>query len=89
MIAAMTLTPEQRILRARIAANSRWAKETPQMDAAHQASPGHLGYWIKQVDPDNELPETERIRRAEKLHIAHMQKLALASSRSRARKKNR
>jgi hypothetical protein len=77
-------------LRARIGGYAFAAKVdvSEHMKVAQAASPGQLAYWETQVDPDGELPEAERHRRAEAARNAHMSKLALASARARrARKK--
>jgi hypothetical protein len=79
------MTPEQRRLRAQIAANARWSREDP----AHNAIRGQAGLlarFEREVDPDGTLPPAERARRAECARKAHMQRLALASSRARARR---
>lgn len=83
------LTPTERTLRARIAGNTFAAKHDVRehMKAAQAASPGQLPYWEHQVDPDGELPEGERKRRAESARRAHMARLALASSKARRSRK--
>ncbi|MEW2382327.1 hypothetical protein AB0873_09575 [Micromonospora sp. NPDC047707] len=80
------LTPEQRRIRAQIAANTRWSKEDPTA-AAEKAQAGLLEKFRREVDPNNELPEAERERRAQAARRAHMQRLALASSKVRAAKR--
>jgi hypothetical protein len=82
MAAQTTLTPEQRSLRARIAANTRWSREDPAATAA-RGQAGLLAKFVDQVDPDRVLPEDERLRRAENLRRAHMQRLAFKSSKAR------
>lgn len=80
------LTPAQRSLRARVAANTRWSKcadRTAATAAATAASPQSRGYWERRVDPDGTLPAAERATRAGNAHRAHMQSLALRSSRAR------
>jgi hypothetical protein len=77
------LTPEQRTLRARKAALTRWSKETPTRENALRAQAGLLAKFLTQVDPDNQLPETERYRRAIAARKAHMAGLALKSSKAR------
>jgi len=79
----MTLTPEQRRIRARIGALTRWSKEDP-MPAMTRAREAQMSKWEKQVDPEGALSPDERRRRAESLRRAHMQKLALISSQKRA-----
>lgn len=54
------MTPEQRRLRAKIAANARWSQPMARADqaaAAREAIHIRLG---RQVDPDGALPEAER-----------------------------
>jgi hypothetical protein len=81
--ASKTLTPEQRTLRARIAANSRWSQSRARADHADR----HLQRYAAEVDPDGKLPEPERIALAKQRRRAHMQKLALASSKARGARK--
>lgn len=82
----MALTPEQRRLRAQIAANTRLANEDPvEMTAA--ARKAALDRFEKQVDPDGTLDPAERARRAEHARRAYFQRLALKSARARANKK--
>jgi hypothetical protein len=81
----MALTPEQRTLRARIAAAARWAGEDPAANAA-RGQAGLINRFRREVDPDGTLPEAERERRAQSAYRAHMSRLALASSKARARK---
>jgi hypothetical protein len=77
------LSPKQRRLRAQIAANTRWSKEDPAANAA-RGQAGLQTSFEKQVDPDGTLTPAERTRRAEAARKAHMQRLALASARSRS-----
>jgi hypothetical protein len=77
-----TLTPEQRSLRGRIAANTRWSREDGKANA-QRAQAGLLAKFVGQVDPDRVLPEDERLRRAEAARRAHMQRLAFLSSKAR------
>jgi hypothetical protein len=78
-----TLTPEQRSIRARIAALSRWAAE----DSKASAERGQKGLRdkfrreIAATFPD--LPAAELERRAEAAYRAHMSRLAFASSKAR------
>ena len=82
---ASRLTPEQRSTRASIAANERWSREDPKpaLEPAHE---GYRRKWLDQVDPDRVLSEAERNRRADAAMRAHMQRLALKSSRARAKR---
>jgi hypothetical protein len=76
------LTPAQRAMRARIAANTRWSQEDPAANAA-RGQAGLLRKFEDQVDPDRTLPEAERTRRAEAARRAHKQRLAFQSSKAR------
>jgi len=79
------LTPEQRTLRARIAANTRWSQEDPTENAV-RGQKGLRARFLREVDPDSALTPAERERRADAAYRAHMARLALASSKARARK---
>ena len=73
------LTPEQRSLRARLAAHSLHAK----VDAVAHTAPARRAFLARfeaEVDPEGVLPEPERRRRAEHARKAYFTKLALASS---------
>ena len=78
------LTPEQRSLRARLAAHSLHAK----VDSVAHTAPAREAFLARfeaEVDPEGVLPEHERKRRAEHARTAYFTKLALASSRARRR----
>lgn len=81
----MALTPEQRRLRAQIAAHSRWSQEDPAANAA-RGQAGLLARFEREVDPDGTLTPEERHRRAESARKAHMARLTLASVTARRRK---
>lgn len=81
----MALTASQRTLRAQIAAYESWANTA---DPAKRTAPARRGFMARfedQVDPERKLPHEERQRRAEAAMKAHMQRLALKSSRARSR----
>jgi hypothetical protein len=84
--ASTSLNRAQRRLRASIAANTRWSQEDPSANAARgQAGlAARFEREIRAADP--ELPDAEVARRAESARKAHMGRLALASSKARARK---
>jgi hypothetical protein len=82
----LSLTPEERSTRAKIAAHSKWAKEPDRTAATAPARTAWLTHFEQQVDPEGVLPPEERAIRASHAHRAQMLKLALASSRARARK---
>ncbi|MFI6377000.1 hypothetical protein [Streptomyces sp. NPDC050546] len=86
MVPPSFLTPEQRRLRAQIAAHEMWANcDDP---AAHTAPArrAFLGRFEAEVDPDGTLLPEERARRAEHARRAYFKRLALASSKARAAK---
>lgn len=82
---ALSLSPEQRRLRAQTAASERWSKEDPR-EGTKPARAAYMRRFVDQVDPDRILPEAERGRRAQAALRAHMARMALASSRARAKK---
>ncbi|MGH3549765.1 MAG: hypothetical protein ACRDQU_16995 [Pseudonocardiaceae bacterium] len=78
----MTLTPSQRSIRARIAANTRWSREDP-APTGPRGQAGLMARFEREVDPDRTLLPAERARRADSARKAHMQRLALASAKAR------
>lgn len=85
----LSLSPEERTLRARMAAHTLHSKYDGReiTASARAAGPGSDDYWLEQVDPDQELDPKERARRASHAKRAHYQRLALKSAISR--RKNR
>ena len=83
----MSLTPQQRRLRAQVAAHVQWASEPDRSARTKAARDGLLAKFEAEADPDGRLPAEERRRRAEHLRKAHMARMALASSRARAARK--
>lgn len=84
MAAPTTLTPEQRSLRARAAAYTRWARESGKANA-ERGQAGLRGKFRREVAAAFPgLAPAELDRRAECAYRAHMAKLALASSRTRS-----
>jgi hypothetical protein len=81
------LTPEQRTLRASIAAHTRWSAEDPAANAARGQAGLRAKFEreIRAADPT--LPDAEVTRRAEHARQAHMAQLSLASSKARAARK--
>lgn len=86
MGAAKNLTPEQRKLRASLAAHAQWANESNRTARTAAAKRAAESRFERQVDPDGELDPADRTRRAESARRAHMQSLALRSARKRAKK---
>lgn len=86
MAAPTNMTPQQRTLRARIAAHTQWANtenRTARTSAARKAA---YDRFDKQVDPDGTLPPDERAKRAANARRAHMLSLAAKSADARRRK---
>lgn len=83
-MSAEPLRPEERVLRARLAAHTRWSQQDPH-EGTQKARDAFLQSFVDKVDPDRLLPEAERRRRVESLRRAHFTKMALASARSRRR----
>jgi hypothetical protein len=80
------MTPEQRRLRAQIAAHEMWANCD---DPTSQTAPARAAFmerFDREVDPAGTLTPDERARRAEHARKAYFQRLALASSRARVAK---
>lgn len=77
-----SLSPSERGQRARIAAHSRWAKHDP-VEGTAAARAKFLLRFVDQVDPNRELPEAERLRRAESAKQAYFLRLAYKSARAR------
>jgi hypothetical protein len=69
-----------------LAAHSRWAKYDP-VEGTAKARDAFLLRFVDQVDPDRELPDSERLRRAESARKAYFTRLALKSAQARRRKK--
>jgi hypothetical protein len=89
MAAAKTLTPEQRTLRARLAAHASWANtedRSARSATGYQSSPSSVEYWERQIDPDCVLNPEQRRLRATSARDAHMARLSFNASRARARK---
>lgn len=82
MAGSTSLTPEQRSLRARIAAHAMHAKnDTRETTAAGRAA--FMARFENEVDPDRVLPEAERARRAAQARKAYFAALAFKSSKAR------
>lgn len=76
-------------LRARIAANHRWAFADDRTAATAAARAAADARFERQVDPDGKLPPEERARRAASLRKAHMDAMTLASIKKRKRGRRR
>ncbi len=87
MAASKHLTPEQRSIRARLAAHARWAKASPDDARAtgEAAQRGLIERFAREIDPDGLLDPEDRYRRAKHARNAHMARLALKSSQARSK----
>ncbi len=79
----MELTPAQRALRARAAAHSSWDRTVDRTARTKAGREAFMRRFEDQVDPERELSDDERLRRAEQAKKAHFAQLALKSSRAR------
>ena len=79
----VVVTPEQRRLRAQIAATARWSRESPVVNA-RRGQEGLVAKFEREVDPDGTLPPEERARRAASARRSHMLRLSARSSKVRA-----
>jgi hypothetical protein len=76
----------ERTAAARLAANTRWAYEPDRTAATAAARAKQQQLREDAVDPNHELSPQERARRAENLHRARMQRMALKSAQARRRR---
>lgn len=83
------LTPDQRILRARIAAHEKWAGTEDRSAATAAARKAALDRFERQVDPEGVLSPAERATRAEHARKAYFTRLAFASAKARRAKSGR
>ena len=80
----MSLTPAERVLRARLAAHTLHAR----VDSREHTKPARKAFldrFENEVDPDRTLPRKERLRRAEQAKKAYFTRLALKSVQARRR----
>jgi hypothetical protein len=82
----VSLSPEQRTLRAQIAAHTRWSRERDRAAATRAGREKFDKRFYDQVDPDRELDPVLRDKLAANARQAYFRTLALRSSRSRAAK---
>lgn len=80
---ALSLTPEQRTLRARMAAHALHARITDPSAATAPARSAFLGKFESEVDPEGVLPPDERARMAAHARKSYFLGLALKSAKAR------
>jgi hypothetical protein len=78
-----SLTPGQRALRARTAAHASWAKTKDPAARTRNGAQAAFRRFEDEVDPERELPEDERYRRAKSAQRAHMSAIAQKSVKAR------
>lgn len=81
------MEPNERVLRARLAAHTRWAQESDPAAATAKARQAFMDRFEREVDPEGDMDPAERARRAESARKAHFTRLALKSARARRRAK--
>jgi hypothetical protein len=77
------LSPAQLSERARIAANTRWAKEPDRLAATAPGRRAMLEVFERQVDPEGILAPEERAKRVENARKAQLARARLKASRKR------
>lgn len=75
--------PGDAALIAKAAAHVKWAMCPDRAAATAAAREAFRNQFERQVDPNNELPEAERLRRAESARKAHFSRMALKSAQAR------
>jgi hypothetical protein len=78
--------PDDRRVVAQIAANARWSQQDPK-PALVPVRAARMARYENQVDPEGNLPEAERQRRAQAALRADMLRMALRSAQARRRRK--
>jgi len=81
----LSLSPEQRSQRARIAAHAMHAKNDVR-ETTRAARDKFDERFLDEVDPGRILPEPERLRRAEHARKAYFARLSFLSAKARAKK---
>jgi hypothetical protein len=85
--ASTSLTPEQRRLRASIAAHTSWAKTEDPSARTRNARAAFDERFEREVDPEGVLPPEERAKRAKNARKAYFAKLAFESAKARRARK--
>ena len=79
----MSLTPEERSLRARLAAHKSWANTADPAARTAAARAASLSRFAREVDPEGKLDPAERARRADHAMQAHMLRMSLKAAKAR------
>jgi predicted Rdx family selenoprotein len=83
---AVSLTPAERTARARLAAHVSWAKTTDRSARTAKARAAFEQKFRDEVDPDRELSESEREKRAASARNAYFQRLKFSRLRAATKK---
>ena len=78
----MALSPKERTLKARLAAHTLQSKVDPTKHT-EPARAAFMERFLDEVDPNRELPEAERQRRAEHAKKAYFYRMSLKSAAAR------
>ena len=81
------MRPNERVMRARLAAHTRWAQESDPAAATAKARQAFMDRFEREVDPNGDLDPAERARRGESARKAHFTRLALKSAQARRQAK--
>lgn len=81
----MSLTAEQRTMRARMGAHKSWAKTVDRTARTAPARRASLARFERQVDPDGTLPAEVRARMAEQAERAWMLEMSYRASVARTK----
>ena len=79
----MPLSPEERKLRAQLAAHESWARGHDGVERTQKARDKFQKMFEDQVDPDRALDPAERARRAEHARKAHYLRMSLKAAQAR------
>jgi hypothetical protein len=82
-------SPEERALRASIAAHAMWANTTDYSARTAKARQAALDRFERLADPEGAMDPTARARKAEHLRQAHYKRMTLASLKARRARKNK
>jgi hypothetical protein len=86
-VVSSNLTPEQRSLRARLAAHDSWARTVDRKARTAKARKARLHRIVAEVDPDGTLSPEVRAQMVQSRLRADMARLAFLSSKARARRR--
>lgn len=80
-----SMTPAERVLRARIAVHTSWANTPDRAARTRHGTEALLARFERQVDPEGVLEPAERERRVESAKRAYFSALALKGMQARRR----